>query len=355
MSQQKNKETIDFVKIIKTSWGRKKLFFKVWGITFALACLWIFPQPRYYKCDVMLAPEMASENVGGSLSSIASNFGINLGGANNDAIYPELYPDLLSSNEFIIGVLGTQVTTLDKSLTTDYYTYLSKHQKTNWLTQPFIDATKAIKRLFTEQPVGSAGGAKTLDPFILSEYDYIITEIAKKKILCYVNKKTEVITITFTDQDPYVAATMADSVKQRLQDHIINYRTNKARIDVMHYKRLADSALVEYNQAADKYSRFCDRNQNITLQTVISERDKLENEMQMKLNTYTAMNTQLEATKVKLQERTPAFTTLKSATVPIKPAGPKRMIFVAAMLFLATFVTIISINFKEVSKLFAAK
>ena len=60
--------------------------------------------------------------------------------------------------------------------------------------------------------------------------------------------------------------------------------------------------------------------------------------MQLKYNTYTAMCTQLEAMKAKLQERTPAFTTLKSATVPIQPAGPKRMIFVIGMLILATIV-----------------
>jgi uncharacterized protein involved in exopolysaccharide biosynthesis len=44
------------------------------------------------------------------------------------------------------------------------------------------------------------------------------------------------------------------------------------------------------------------------------------------------------AAKAKIQERTPAFTVIKGAAVPIKPAGPKRMIFVALMLFFATFV-----------------
>ena len=39
------------------------------------------------------------------------------------------------------------------------------------------------------------------------------------------------------------------------------------------------------------------------------------------------------------QEKTPAFTTLKSAIVPVKPAGPKRMLFVAGMLILASVVT----------------
>ena len=61
-----------------------------------------------------------------------------------------------------------------------------------------------------------------------------------------------------------------------------------------------------------------------------------ENDMQLKFNAYTAINTQLQAAKAKVQENTPAFTVLKGASVPIRPAGPKRMIFVALMLFLAS-------------------
>ena len=59
--------------------------------------------------------------------------------------------------------------------------------------------------------------------------------------------------------------------------------------------------------------------------------------MQLQYNNYSALSTQLQSAKAKLQEKTPAFTTLQSATVPVKPAGPKRMIFVLSMLFL-TFV-----------------
>ena len=58
--------------------------------------------------------------------------------------------------------------------------------------------------------------------------------------------------------------------------------------------------------------------------------------MQLKYTTYTTLNTQLQASKVKVQEKTPAFTVLKGADVPLKPAGPKRMRFVILMLFLAT-------------------
>ena len=74
--------------------------------------------------------------------------------------------------------------------------------------------------------------------------------------------------------------------------------------------------------------------------------------MQAKYNIYTAMSTRLEAAAAKVQESTPAFTELKNATVPIKPAGPKRMIFVAVMLFLATYGTIIHLYRKELKEWF---
>ena len=174
---------------------------------------------------------------------------------------------------------------------------------------------------------------------MLSEFDYNLVESVKSKITCNVDKKTDVISITVKDQDRLVSATLADSVRQHLQEFIINYRTSKARLDVNHYQHLADSAKKEYDEAVAQYSEYCDLNQDIILQTAISKRDKLESDMQLKYNTYTAMCTQLEAMKAKLQERTPAFTTLKNATVPIKPAGPKRMLFVIGMLLLSTIVT----------------
>ena len=61
--------------------------------------------------------------------------------------------------------------------------------------------------------------------------------------------------------------------------------------------------------------------------------------MQLKFNAYTAMNTQLQAAQAKVQESTPAFTRLQSPTVAQRASQPKRMIFVAFMLVLATFGT----------------
>ena len=59
-------ETIDITLVLKKMWNKKKLFFIVWIVVFALSVLWIMPQPRYYSCSVSLAPETGGDNMGGN-------------------------------------------------------------------------------------------------------------------------------------------------------------------------------------------------------------------------------------------------------------------------------------------------
>lgn len=340
-SDNDQRKVIDLGMIASRLWEKRKVFFKIWPVVFVLSCIWIFPEPRFYTCDVSLAPEASDASLsGGGLSSIASSFGINIGSMNNqDAIYPMLYPDLFESPEFVVSLFDINVKSDDGEVDTDYYTYLKTHTKKNALKKPFNDAIRWVKSLFVTKKGSAAGEPSKVNPFRMSEDDYSIYTHVKDNVQCAHDKKTDVISITVVDQDPLVCATLADSVMHRLQDFIVMYRTSKARLDVDYYQHLVDSTRVEYEQSAAKYGRYCDSHKDPFLQGVILQREELEADMSIKLNTYTAMQTQLQAMKAKVQERTPAFTTLKSATVPIKPAGPKRMIFVAAMLFLATIAT----------------
>lgn len=350
MEEKKSeKDVIDLKKVIMTIWTKKKVFFIEWPIVFILSCIWILPQPRFYTSEVSLAPEATGEALGGGLASLASSFGFDLGSGGTDAIYPSLYPDLMSSNEFIVDLFKVQVTTEDKSLSTDYYTYLRKHQKKNWLTKPFKDLSRKITGLFVPAKKGAASSSE-LNPFMLSEPDFKLTGKVRDYITCNVDKKNDVITISVKDQDRVICATLADSVSQLLQRYITAYRTKKARIDASHYKTLTDSAQVEYDKAVKAYSTFCDSYHGNLTQVYQSERDRLHNELDMRLNTYNVMKTQYEAMLARVQERTPAFTTLQGATVPIKPSEPKRVLFVLGMLILSTFVTVLWVARKEIIK-----
>lgn len=341
-----NKKTIDLNAVFKTLWGRRKLFYKIIPIVITISALYIFPQPRYYSAEVSLAPESSMPDVGGGLASIASSFGFNLGSmASNDAIYPTLYPELFESPEFLVSLLDIKVQSEDGEINCDYYTYLKNHQKKNPWTQPIKSAISWVKGLFVEKKAGGQGSG--INAFRLSEDDYNIVMGMQGDIVCTNDKRTDVTTIRVQAQDAQICAMLADSISARLQNFIIMYRTSKARMDLDYYQKLSDSALVEYNESARAYSDFCDANKNIFRQVDMTRKDQLQNDLSMKQTTYQAYQAQVQAMRSKVQERTPAFTTLKSATIPIRPAGPKRLIFIIATCFIVCLTTAIWICRKE--------
>ena len=358
MEQNQNqRQVIDLTQIFHILWDKRRTFFKVWAWTFVLSCIWILPQPRYYMGTVKLAPEISGDQAVGGLSSLASSFGINVGsGEGQDAIYPLLYPELFENPEFIVGLYDINVTTKDGSISTDYFTYMKKHQKKNLLLWPYRYVKKSIKDFFSEKDkTPRAADAKGVNPFMMNKADFELMQSIMGHIHCSVDNKNNVITVSVKDQDPLICAVMADSVKEHLQDFIILYRTRKAIEDVAHYQQLRDNAETEYIEAMERYSNFCDSHRNITLQSYQSRQNKLASEMGLKQNSLSAMETQLTEAKVRLQEKTPAFTTLKCSTVPVLPAGPKRVMFVLCMLFLASIVTAACLLREDLKKLLVIK
>lgn len=333
---EENKDYIDIREVAKTLWEKKSLFLKIWIVTFILACAYILPQPRVYTTSTVMAPETSSQSVGGSLAGIASSFGISLGGSQgDDAIYPELYPNLVGTYKFAVDMLYTTVQTNDGRQMT-YLDFIRKERRENPVLAPFNWCRRKIKALFEDNAQSGIVGNARLNPNRLNKKQTDIVELVLNNISCDVDIKTSVITISVNEQDPLVAVQLADSTRVKLQDYITEYRTNKARVDVDYYRKLMDNAKKEFNNSVKEYSAFCDANQDVVLQRVLSKRDELENEMSAKLATYNALNTQYTMAMAKVQERTPAFTVLSEAAMPIKASKPKRMIFVAAMLFLAT-------------------
>ena len=338
----KSPDVIDLRIVAKKVWDNKKLFYKVLPIVFVLSCIYIFSIPRYYAADCKLAPEMDNSGAGGALSSLASSFGFDLGEMQTtDAITPLLYPDLMEDNGFVASLMNIKVEDSEGEIKTTYHDYLQKYQKKAWWNYP-IDWLKSL--LPKKEDKGDS--KNDYNPYNISRKEDGIFEKARKNININVDKKTGVITIDVKSQDPLICKTLTDSIKDKLQLFITNYRTNKARIDYEYYKQLAADAKNDYEKARQRYGSLSDANSKIALRSVELKVEDMENDMQLKFNAYTTINTQLQAAKAKVQERTPAFTVLKGAAVPIKPAGPKRVIFVLGMVF----ITFIGTTFHIVKK-----
>ena len=337
--------SIDFGKIYKDLLKHKKLYIKVLPIAFILAALYALSLPNYYNCTVKLAPELGGSGAktGGGLAGLASSFGINLGGASNgaDAINPTLYPDLMNSVDFKTSLFEIPVTRDEDQKTFTYYDYLMNEQKAPWWSK----AKSALFSIFKSQ--SSINESSKVDPFKLTKEQTNVAKAIDKNVVCDVDKKTFVITINVTDQDPLICATLADSVKTRLQKFITDYRTSKARVDLEYNQKLYGEAKLKYEQARNRYAAYADSHRSVTSQSAQTKEQDLQNEMQMQQQIYQQVVAQLQQAEMKVQQETPAFTTLQSATVPVLKAGPKRAQMCLIFLFLAFLGTTAYILHKE--------
>jgi hypothetical protein len=343
-NMEEQESSIDYGKLIKDLLKYKKLYYKVLGITFVAACIIVLSLPSYYKCTVTLSPEMSSTRSSNSLASLASSFGVSLKGAmgnNTEALFPTVYPDLMKSTEFKCGLFGIPVTiegdkkTGEPDRTMTYYDYLKDEQKKPWWSAAIGGAQKWVVSLFTD----SVPEPNEVDPFRLTKKQAKIVKAIDKKVICDVDKKTMLITIEVTDQDPVICATMADSVKMRLQKAITDYRTSKARVDLEYNKKMYDEAKEDYDKACEEYVRFADGNQKVFLQNVRQKLSVLEDEMQLRRSIYRQLAGQIQQAEMRVQEDTPAFTTLQNATVPVQKSGPGRKKILLVFLFLAFLAT----------------
>jgi uncharacterized protein involved in exopolysaccharide biosynthesis len=173
-----------------------------------------------------------------------------------------------------------------------------------------------------------------VNPRHLTKKEEEIAKKIKRSIACSVDKKTNVITIVVKDQDPLIAAIIADSVQVHLQQAITDYRTKKARTDLEYMQKLFSDAQVQYTKARQVYAAYCDANSNVVLHSVQSKIDDMENEMQLKYHIYQQVTEQLQLAKAKVQERTPAFTIVQEATIPNKHSGLPKVIILIIWMFL---------------------
>ncbi len=334
MKKASEQTPIDVSKQIQKLWASRKLYVKILPAVLVVTYLLTLCVPRYYTCNMVLAPEN-SDGSSSSLASLASSFGLGKTGLGpkDDAISTSFYPDLVNSPNFIITAFSIKVQTLDGKVNTSYYDYIDKHQKTA-IWNRFIFAP--ISKLFRPTDTALDESNHVVNVRNLSNHQQKIVSTIQSKIKCTIDKKTDAINISVTDQDPLVCAIVGDSILARIQSFLVDYRTKKARNDYAYYKSLRDEAKTKYERARQQYATASDANVDVTLRSVSSRIDEMENDMQLLYNNYTALAAQTLAAQAKIQENTPAFTPITTAVIPTKPAGPKRFFIAIVATLIAT-------------------
>ena len=335
--QYEQEDEIDIMEYVIKLWKHRSMIIK-WGCVGIVIGLVVgFSLPKTYTAGAVLAPEL-EQRMGSGVSSIASMMGVNV---NNsiDAINFEMFPDVVHSTPFIVGLFDTpvQFERKDSVITTTLIDYMLEYQKSPWWT-PILDAPfKAlawcISLISPAEEEDEAEGTVQRNPSNLNKKERGVVKYFAENILVNVDKKSGKTQISLEMQDPLVVYTVVQTVLDHLKDYMSDYRTSKASQDVLNLTTIYEQRKADYYEAQQAYAKYIDANKNVVLQSANAERERLQQEMNLAYQVYSQVATQLEGARIKEQQDKPVYAILEPAVIPNQKSGPSK----AKMLVIFTF------------------
>ena len=348
IKQKRNNHTdeeieIDLMGVLRRIMGIRKKIYKAAGIGLIIGVIIAISIPRQYTVEVTLSPEMGSAK-GGGLSGLAASF---LGsdvtmGDGSDALNASLSADIVSSTPFLLELSTMKIPVLKNEMMA-LNAYLDEESSPWWSYVIGFPAMVigGVKSLFIEGEDEFISSDKVSQGTIeLSKKELGKIGVLKKMIVASVDKKTSMTSVAVTLQEPRVAAVVADSVVKKLQEYIIDYRTSKAKEDCIYLEKLFKERQQEYYAAQKKYADYLDSHDNIILQSVRAEQERLQNDMSLAYQIYSQVGSQLQVSRAKVQEEKPVFAVIEPAVVPLTPSGTDKKICVLAFVFLFVCIVI---------------
>ena len=343
---------IDLVDLAVKLWGKRRRILR-WGLIGAVVGVIVaLSIPKEYVATVTLVPESTVGKSSRSLGSLAALAGIGGGdmSGGREAVYPGLYPDVVSSVPFALDLSEVVLPTgIKDEETMALKQILGKHTSRPWwsvimgfpsrIAAMFDNSADVEPKLSTKASVASDSVVEDINFYQpnslqLSKSQMGLVGLVNSRVSVAVDQKTQLINITVTMQDALAAASLADTVANRLTRFVTAYRTNKARHDLVFAKQINQEAQQRYYDAQRAYAKALDRNQGIVLRSASIELERLQNEAALAYNLYNSTSQQVQVAEVKVQESTPVFTVMQPAVVPFKAAKPNVKMIIAGFAFL---------------------
>ena len=327
---------IDLMDILRKIISIRKTLYKAAGIGLIMGIIVAFSIPKQYTVKVTLSPEMGNSKGTNGIAGLAASF---LG---SGAINASLSSDIVSSTPFLLELLDMNVPSAKKVEQTSLEYYLEEQSSAWWSYVMGIPGLviSGIKSLFEDENKEYIDKTNN-NPIELTQKTSKKIKILKKNIIASVDKKTAITNVSVTLQDPRIAAVVADSVVHKLQEYIIGYRTSKAKEDCIYLEMLFKERQDEYYDAQRKYAEYVDTHDNLILQSVRAEQERLQNDMSLAYQVYSQVANQLQVARAKVQEEKPVFAVVEPAVIPLNSSGISLKIYVLVSIFLSVISVIV--------------
>ena len=332
---------IDLLDIFRRIIAIRKKLYKAAIIGLLIGIIVGLSIPKKYVVNITLSPEMGNDKGNSGLTGLAASFfGGSAGIASSvDALNASLSSDIVSSTPFLLELLNMEVVVNGEIKTLSDYLKTESSPWWNYIIGLPSMFISGVKSLFIDEEE-SRSEKRQGGVVILTEKEKEQINALKKIITATIDKKTAITNISVTLQNPKIAAVVADSVVRQLQEYIIGYRTSKAREDCVYLEKLFEERKQEYYAVQKEYAEYVDTHDNLILQSVRAEQERLQNDMNLAYQVYSQVANQLQVARAKVQEEKPVFAVVEPAVVPLKSSGADLKVYGLLFVFLYVFSTI---------------
>lgn len=336
---------IDLMDVLRKIISIRKTLYKAAGVGVIIGIIVYLSIPKQYTVNVTLSPEMGGSKSGNGLVGIAASFlgsGVSSGDS-SDALNASLSSEIVSSTPFLLELLSIDIPAPDGNGNMVLDTYLDDQSSPWWnyvIGFPNM-LVGGVKSLFSEGTLDTLENVGRRGTLELSQEQNTKVNVLRNSVKASIDTKTAITNVSVSLQSPKVAAVVADSVVHKLQEYITDYRTSKVKDDCAYLEKLFKERQREYYTAQKKYANYVDTHDNLVLQSVRTEQERLQNDMSLAYQIYSQVANQLQVARAKVQEEKPFFAVVEPAIVPLNPSGMKLMIYVIVFVLFSITTTIV--------------
>lgn len=336
---------IDLMDVLRKIISIRKTLYKAAGVGVIIGIIVYLSIPKQYTVNVTLSPEMGGSKSGNGLVGIAASFlgsGVSSGDS-SDALNASLSSEIVSSTPFLLELLSIDIPAPDGNGNMVLDTYLDDQSSPWWnyvIGFPNM-LVGGVKSLFSEGTLDTLENVGRRGTLELSQEQNTKVNVLRNSVKASIDTKTAITNVSVSLQSPKVAAVVADSVVHKLQEYITDYRTSKVKDDCAYLEKLFKERQREYYTAQKKYANYVDTHDNLVLQSVRTEQERLQNDMSLAYQIYSQVANQLQVARAKVQEEKPVFAVVEPAIVPLNPSGMKLMIYVIVFVLFSITTTIV--------------
>ena len=350
-------EIKDLLNRLKQNRG---ILIKSAAIAFLAGVFIVVFTPKVYKTEVSLLAESNSNSPANGLMGQLGNIagfdvgglmGLDMSGSNSSALTPDLYPEVVKSTTFLIDILQEKVYLPKEDITLSVSEYLQEHTKPTISGWPgyalSLLKSKGEKRMIPPKNEG--------EPLNLSQADLNLIKGLASTIEVNIIKSegaitggdSKIIKVSVEQQDPYVSALLTEKVIASLKQYIIDYHTSKEKKDLAFIEARYQEAKARYFEKQEALADYDDSNVNVILASAKSRRDRLVTESTLASNLYKSLAQKREQAQILVQDKTPVFTVIEPAKVPLQKSKPKTIFTIISLTLVGLFAGTCIVLWKE--------